>query len=564
MPRKDEDSMGPCLACRGWRGRGPAGRLYRVESQSILTRMPQALLEPVAAGQTRFRMQGLQPDARGIAIGRELLVTFPSIDWLVSFLGAYSDEASLDDLLPTMTLEHARREGGGHAIVVRCAAGDGYAVDRLARLSLATRGQLYTGGGAVFVRWRGREAPFGYDLLQPISPAADQVVVVDLDYVSRYETVDRMDPVELIQRLQLRSVPMPQGGISRDPELCGLKEMSLCLVAPGLTERVLAYLWRLEVPMAGYYVHLDDDRRASLLLRLRQPRSRVLDVLHGTPGVELLAPVSSRAAVEVGYRHPIALASASSCFPGEEMFLFRGRVGRVERLEGPPRFVDGRHLVESTGTASLREVGQLRDAELDQLRVEVRMRASSLPREPRAALIAWEQVGLLRHLVYLIPPSALAASRVVPLAEGVLVLAASTIGARTPASAAGLGAGAIIPLGRRLGEVAPGVLVPDGQELWPRIRPPLLRQLLGLGPEDHAVFLSAGADPIRVLPEQLLPLDAALLARLSLQDASALAPEVEALEPGAIRNDRLGRFALWGFGGVPGVALGRSDRGPGQ
>ena len=34
---------------------------------------------------------------------------FPSIDWLVSFLGAYSDEASLDDLLPTMTLEHARR-----------------------------------------------------------------------------------------------------------------------------------------------------------------------------------------------------------------------------------------------------------------------------------------------------------------------------------------------------------------------------------------------------------------------------------------------------------------------
>ena len=90
--------------------------------------MAQSLLEPVAAGQTRFRMQGLQPDARGIAIGRELLVTFPSIDWLVSFLGAYSDEASLDDLLPTMTLEHARRDGGGHALLLRCAASDGYAV----------------------------------------------------------------------------------------------------------------------------------------------------------------------------------------------------------------------------------------------------------------------------------------------------------------------------------------------------------------------------------------------------------------------------------------------------
>jgi hypothetical protein len=521
--------------------------------------MMQALLEPVAAGQTRFRMQGLQPDARGIAIGRELLVTFPSIDWLVSFLGAYSEEASLDDLLPTMTLEHARREGGGHAIVVRCAAGDGYAVDRLARLSMATRGHLYTGGGAVFIRWREREAPFGYDLVSPVSPAADQILVIDRDYVARYEAVDRMDPVELIQRLQLRRVPMPPGGMAR-----GLEDMTLCLVAPGLTERVLAYLWRLEVPMAGTYVHLDDDRGATLLLRLRQPRSRILDVLHGTPGVELFVPVSSRAAVEVGYRHPIALGSASSCFPGEEMFLFRGGVGRVERLEGPPRFVDGRHLVESTGAAALREVGQLRDADLDPLRVEIRIRSSSVPREPRAALIAWEQVGLLRHLVYLIPPSALAASRVVPLVEGVLVLAASTIGARTPASAAGLGAGAIIPLGRRLGEVAPGVLVPDGNELWPRIRPQLLRQLLGLGPEDHAVFLSPDAAPIRVRPEQLLPLDAALLARLGLQEASVVEPEVEALEPGAIRNDRLGRFALWGFGGVPGVGVGRSDRNPGQ
>jgi hypothetical protein len=526
--------------------------------------MPEALLEPVAAGQTRFRMQGLQPDARGIAIGRELLVTFPSIDWLVSFLGAYSEEASLDDLLPTMTLEHARREGGGHAIVVRCAAGDGYAVDRLARLSMATRGSLYTGGGSVFVRWRERDAPFGYDLVSPMSPATDQILVIDRDYVARYQASERMDPVELIQRLQLRRVPMPQGGISRDPEHCGLKEMTLCLVAPGLTERVLGYLWRLEVPMAGYYVRLDDDRRPSLLLRMRQPRPRLLDVLHGTAGVELLAPVSSRAAVEVGFRHPIALGSASTCFPGEEMFLFRGSVGRVERLEGPPRFVDGRHLVESTGAATLQEVGQLRDADLDPLRVEIRMRVSSLPREPRAALIAWEQVALLRHLVYLVPPSALAASRVVPLPEGVLVLAASTIGARTPASAAGLGAGAIIPLGRRFGEVAPGVLVPDGQELWPRIRPQLLRQLLGLGPEDHAVFLSPEADPIRVLPEQLLPLDAALLARLSLQDASALEPEVEPLEPGSIRNDRLGRFALWGFGGVPGVGAGRGERGPAQ
>src|SRR5690606_17709690 len=129
--------------------------------------VPQTLLEPVAAGQTRFRMQGLAPDARGIAVGRELLVVFPTLDWLVAFLGAYSDEASLDDLLPTMTLEPARRDTGGDGILLRCAAGDGDGVDRMARLAQATRGQLFAGGGSTFLRWRDREGPFGYDLMEP-------------------------------------------------------------------------------------------------------------------------------------------------------------------------------------------------------------------------------------------------------------------------------------------------------------------------------------------------------------------------------------------------------------
>ena len=509
-------------------------------------------------------MQGLAPDARGIAVGRELLLVFSSIDWLVSFLGAYSDEASLDELIPTMTLEHARREGGGHAMLMRCAAADGYAVDRIARLCVAARGQLYTGTGSVFLRWRERDAPFGYDVVEPIVPSGEDVTVVEPSHLAHYQTLDRLDPVELIQRLQLRATPMPLGGVSTDPELLGMREMALVLVAAGLAERVLRYLWQAEVPMAGYHVQLDGDARPSLLLRLRQPPPRTLDVLAGIPGVDLLAPVSSRAAVEVGFRHPISLSSAQSCFPGEEMFLFRGRAGRVERLSGPPRFVDGRHLVESTGVNTLREVGQLRDAELAPLRVELQVRSSTAPKEPRGTLIAWSQVALLRNLVYLIPPSALAASRVVPLDEGIVVLTGSSLGARTAASAAGVGAGVIVPLGQRLGEAAPGVLLPEGYELWPRVRPALLRQLLGLGPEEHALFLGPDRAPIRVAAEQLLPLDAALVGRLTLDDAQTVEPSAPALGPASVRNERLGRFALWGFGGQP-PSLGRDDeRGPGQ
>ena len=355
---------------------------------------------------------------------------FPALDRLVGFLGAYSEEANLDDLLPTLTLERARRKAGGHALLMRCAAGDGYLVDRLARLSAATGGRLYTGGGAVFVRWRGREAPFGYDLAEPVLAGGNEVIAVDEDYLTEFEGIDMLDPVELIQRLSLRPVPLPLGGPSQDPEFCGLRELALALVAPGLVERTMGYLWRLEANMAGYFVHLDGDRQASLLLRLRHPSGRVLDVLHGTPGIELLAPVSSRAAVEVGYRHPIHLASASTCFPGEEMFLFRGS----------PRFIDGRHLVESRSGESLRDVGPLEPASFEPMQVDLRVRPSVHPREPRGALVRWDQADLLRHLIYLIPPSALAASRVAPLEEGIVVLTGSSVGARSPVAAAGLGA----------------------------------------------------------------------------------------------------------------------------
>ncbi len=510
-------------------------------------------------------MQGLTPDARGIAVGREALVAFESLDRLVAFLGAYSAEASLDDLLPSMTLERGRRTGGhGTALVMRCEASEGYGLDRLSRLAGATRSSVYVGAGSVFVRYRDSSAPFGYDLARPLSEilaevgvgadagtgpglTADQVAVVDHDFASVYESVARIDPVGLVQRLALRPVPLPLTGISADPELCGLRDMALILIAPGVSDRVLSYLWRKEVDMAGVRVALAEDRQASLLLRLRQPPGRILDVLWGIPGVELLIPVSTRAAVEVGYEHPIHLGSATSCLPGDEMYLFRGRVGRVERIDGAPRFVDGRYLVDT-------EV-HLRDAELEieavdmrqseRLQVDLHLRPSSArPREHRASLIAWSEVDLLRRMVYLVPPSALAAARLVALVEGLLVLSG---GRRSDAGS--MSVGTIIPLGARLVEVAPGVLVPDGHELWPRLRPQLIRELLGLEGEDAAVFLSPDADPILIPEAQMTPLDAAVIGMLNTTEARVITPDMPALEPGTVVNEHLGRFALWGFRG---------------
>lgn len=547
--------------------------------------MASTLLEPIAAGQTRFHLQGLAPDGRGIAVGRETLLVFPSLDRLVAFLGAYSEECSLDDLIPSLTLERARRDGGGQALLLRCNGGDSYALDRLGRMSTAVHGQLFTGSGTVFVRYRDRQAPFGYDLAGPgaarPSPrggeiaAGEEVLVVDHDYLARYRASDRLDPVELIQRLQLRPVPLPVGGLAESPDLCGLHDLALVLVAPGLGDRVLAYLWSNQVAMAGVRVALAGERRPSLLLRLRQPSGPLLAVLHGIPGVELMVPVSPRAAVELGYRHPIHLASASSCLPGDEMYLFRGRVGRVERLDGAPQFIDGNYLVQSPlrVRAPASEPGDARGVASTPLQVALRLRPCAGAREPRGALVGWDQAALLRKLVYLIPPTALAAARLAVLPQGMLVLTGSSLGGAGAGLAAGVGAAALIPLGTRIVEVAPGVLVPDGFELWPHVRPQLVRELLGLEAADHALFLAEGSDPLRLRPEHLLPLDAAMISRLDL--AVSEAPPSELLRNGgtdgataaAIVNQHLGRFALWGFGRVddsPLPALAGRELPPGQ
>jgi hypothetical protein len=508
--------------------------------------MARALLEPVTAGQTRFRLQGLSPDARGIAVGREAVMVFDSLDRLVSFLGAFSREASLDDLLPSLTIERAARRGGGHGILVRCTASDGYALDRLGRLVGATRSQLYIGGSSVFVHPRERRAPFGYDLA--VSPtdlgrvSGEELVVVDPEFATIYSVVERLDPVELILRLAPRSVPIP-ASLAYDLDAVGLRDMALLLIAPGIADRVLSYLWHTEVPMAGIRVQIEEDRQSSLLLRLRQPSGRVLDILKGIPGVEILAPVSPRAAIQLGFEHPIHLASAGQSLPGDDMYIFRGGVGRVERIDGAPRFVDGVHLVRTEVEVRDWDPGQLRPGDLDALRVDLRLRRTSQAREPRATLVAWSDIQLLRRLVYVVPPSALAAARVIPLNEGILILS----GTSRISHDRSLAVGTIIPLGTRLVEVAPGVLVPDGFEMWPRVRPALIRELLGLEGDDRALFIGPGHEPLHLPESEMLPLDTAVIGRLDPVDLERVEPAMPALEAGRIENRRLGRFALWGF-----------------
>ena len=151
--------------------------------------MARTFLEPVAAGQSRFRLHGLGVDGRGVAVGRETLLIFETIDRLVGFLGAYSEEQSLDQLFLSMTLETGRREGGGRVFVLRCEGGDSYGLEGMARLAAATRAKVYTGSGSLFVAPRDRKTPFGFDLAVSVdtlgSVGPDDVVAVSETFVTR-------------------------------------------------------------------------------------------------------------------------------------------------------------------------------------------------------------------------------------------------------------------------------------------------------------------------------------------------------------------------------------------
>ena len=219
---------------------------------------------------------------------------------------------------------------------------------------------------------------------------------------------------------------------------------------------------------------------------------------------------------------------------------------RVERLEGAPRFVDGKYLVRSELHGQLRDIEGVAGFEPKALQVDLRVRPSTKAREIKAVLVPWEQLDSLRRMIYAIPPSALAHASVAPLIPGLLVVA-SRPGARTQHT--GVDLGAVLPLGRRFVEAGPGVLVPEGFELWPRVRPKLARELMGLSSDDIAIFLDASASPARIDANALQALDAASVARFVPESAAVTSDALPALESGQIVNETLPRFALWGFRG---------------
>src|SRR5262245_11349286 len=154
----------PCPSCTR-RRRAPSRHRSSVSPsrQDSNATLPAMALEHVAQGQTRFLTPGVAPDPRGVLLGRYCLLTFPTLEGVVSWFRLYSSEASLDELLAGLEITRVRTPLQSREMVIRVPAVSSYACDRAARLTRLVGGSVYTGTTKHFVKYRDDRSPYGYD-----------------------------------------------------------------------------------------------------------------------------------------------------------------------------------------------------------------------------------------------------------------------------------------------------------------------------------------------------------------------------------------------------------------
>lgn len=495
------------------------------------------MLEHVALGQSRFMTPGVAPDPRGILLGRFGLMVFPTLEGVVSWLRLYSSESPLDELLSGLEITQVRTPLGSREMVVRIPATSSYLLDRAARCAQLVGGATYTGTSKHFVKYRDDRAPYGYDAneIQAL-PEGSAFMVHGDSFVQTYGKERELPLDKLLFRLSRRRVP---GG---DKLRVEERHELYLVVAPGLGEGVIRYLWRnrilaevgLVTPEGRSAFDEPGRPKSHILFRARDLPPRILDLFLATPGVAVFRPVSQNVAVEVGFAHLIDLASCQSLFDASRFFLFWGKADRVDVVLGPLELSSIEHLtrvdidLEKPATGDTMKLTQI-----DAVGVPIEVAPSLTPsRRVVAALIPIEQAQWLKRLVYFLPQTSLRGHRVALTDRGILVVANQDVD--------------VIPLGAPLAEVAPGLLVPLGMDLVPRVAPDVLARSLGHGAGVYTVF-PPGGNPFQVNDQALVPLERRALARVEVAAAEVLDARVEPPGDPAVVNDPVGRFALWGF-----------------
>jgi FtsH ternary system domain X7 len=492
-------------------------------------------LEHVAAGQVRFYTPGIAPDPRGIVLGRFGLMTFPTLEGAVSWLRLYSAEASLDELIGGLAISKARTPLGSREVLIQIPAVSSYTCDRAARMVRMVGGAIYTGSSKHFVKYRDDKSPYGYDAVDIAAMPAGVELMVHGDGFSQGYRIDGQLPFErLLFRLSIRRLPGATRLSAED------RSQLLLVVSRGLVEGVIRYLWRNKVAAtAGVFSPrrggaFDERTEPSyMIVATRDLPERMLALFLGTPGIEVFRPIGGTVAVAVGYAHPIELSSCATVFPAGTFHLFWPG-DRVDILPGPLELSDIAHLTKVELAVETVATDTRRDAvAFDPIGVGLKLAAAmGPPRRVVGTLIPPEHGDRLKRLLFALPPPALRGQRVAVTDRGIVLLGGENLD--------------IIPLGQLMSELSPGLLVPLGLDIVPRVSPEVLARAIGHHGGLVTVFCVDGP-PFQIADSALVPLERRALAKLEVERAEILDLSAAAIERPSLRNDPVGRFSLWGF-----------------
>lgn len=492
-------------------------------------------LEHVAHGQTRFMIPGVAPDPRGVVLGRYLVMVFPTLEGVVSWLRLYSHEASLDELMSGLQITRVRTPLASRELVLRVPAISSYTADRAARLARLVGGTVYTGTAKHFVKYRDDRSPLGYDAVAVAAvPTGAAFVVQGDDFLQSYTVEGELPLARLLFRLSLRQVP---GARRLAPDQRG--ELVLA-VARGLGDGVIRYLWRnkldgevgLVTPRAREQALGLAGDRAYLLMKVRHLPERILALFLDTPGIDVFIPQSANVAVAVGWAHPVELGSCATLLPESAYHLFWPG-DRVDVLDGPLALSRLGDLTRVDLAGEDVAAGPARAVVAPEpVTVPLRLAPSAgSVRRVAATLVPPAQTPSLKRLIYALPPSSLRGLRVAVTSRGTLIEAPGELD--------------VVPLGTLLTRSA-GVLMPLGLEVVPRVSPEVLAAALGHGPGLVTVLTDDGP-PFQLPESELKPLERRAIARLDVETVEVRDVALAAAAEPSVVNDPLGGFALWGF-----------------
>ena len=502
------------------------------------------MLERVQLQQERFRTPGLRADGRGIAIGERGLLRFGNLSQVVGFFRAFSEEQSLDHILPTMRIVKARSQIQGLELLVDLPSQGSHMLDRAAAIARLLRGSVFTGRAPHFVRYRDSGSPFGYDA-QRLVAMREGVVLYDTTGPMQFREEGEISMKGLLLSLSLvrtRRPPMGAGSL-------------FVRVPPGIRTAVQRFLWerRIKAGVAQLVRKASgrfDRDEPFYLFRIENFPPRLIPLFEGLPGVELYHTRRSNLFVQRGYAHPFALESCRKALDEQGAYFFSGERDVVDRIDGEAVFVDIENLKSvdvqdpalkpereaqllSKGAAppqgwSVQQVRDMLHYPVHLIRRRAQTEGASAIYLSTPGEMAW-----LKRLVYAMPETALENYLMALTDHGCLILNREGV--------------ELIPIGLQMREVFTNVFIPRDTQFSPPLGYEQLQRHLGLKGGFVYVMPEGLSQAFAIDENHLQPLARYLLAEVSVEMAHGKSADPMAMKESVqLVNRDMGYFALWG------------------